>query len=389
MGRALVLSQAECSRCPADSSFSPRALTQKRSCFPLSRVLWDAYLVASRGGGTRWYLLSGALGAVAVLTKSVAIWNLVFLGMACFLSCVRSPERDFAVWRAPAAMVAGALGILAVVLAPFIIYGGFQDFLYSNVSYNSLYARQESLRRATIDDVGALGTFIHAAAPLVAASLMGAVVGARRKWPAVGLITGWTVVTLIGTLSTGHAFAHYYQTLLPGMALMAAPLAMGLPFRFNLLGAVGMFCLAVSCVACARFNLPLIFSGSSTSRITLESSEVYADRAVSNRTIAAYLKSRTSPDDTIYNYGRDSQIYFYASRAPATRYFYDRSFWLDPTTLDETVRELRSNPPKYLVDTGAGPDEDTYYPGSISSILDELYVYEGQVEYAQVYRLKD
>lgn len=115
--------------------------------------------------------------------------------------------------------------------------------------------------------------------------------------------------------------------------------------------------------------------------------------------LGAYLAERTLPGESIYNFGRDSQIYFYADRRPAARRLYDRSFWLDPSTLVETIEILRAERPAYIVDTvrrttphppagltvRVGPN---YYPPAFAALLVDYYEFVGRVLYADVYRLR-
>ncbi|MDA1062624.1 MAG: hypothetical protein O2895_06945 [Chloroflexi bacterium] len=116
--------------------------------------------------------------------------------------------------------------------------------------------------------------------------------------------------------------------------------------------------------------------------------------------IGAYLAARTTPEERIYNFGRDSQIYFYAGRQPATRFLYERVFWIDPPTLDEALATLLAAPPAYVVVT-AGLDvplpslgvttelHGRFYPPAFAAFLVDHYRFEGLVEYARVYALID
>ena len=105
------------------------------------------------------------------------------------------------------------------------------------------------------------------------------------------------------------------------------------------------------------------------------------------RRSARSLKAHTSPSETVWNYGRDSQIYFYADRSPAVRFFYDRPYWLDAATLTETIASLRQARPQYIVDTQPGDAWD-YHPPELMALLAQQYDYVGKVQYADLYRLK-
>ncbi|MGE0598949.1 MAG: ArnT family glycosyltransferase [Dehalococcoidia bacterium] len=348
-----------------------------------------AYMAAIRRGGQRWYALSGILGGLAVLTKSVAIWNLAFLGLICLFRCWQSDRNRGASYLPLAAMVGGAVASFLVVLAPFVLFGGAGEFIYANVSYNSLYARQEPATRVLLADIWGLVALANVAAPLVALCVLGSVAGIRRRVPAFWLIAGWSAASMLGALSTGHAFPHYYQALLPGFTLLVAPLAEGLPVTTGRARVLCLACLGIVVLLSVRTNVLLMESSSPSARMAVtEFSQETADRALSNRAIGDYLAAQTDSGESIYNYGRESQIYFYASRRPAVRYFYDRPFWLDSATLDETIAALRVSLPAYIVDTGAGSLGDSY-PPSYLALLNDFYEYDRTVEYAKLFRLKD
>ncbi|MPZ98821.1 MAG: hypothetical protein GEU80_05675 [Dehalococcoidia bacterium] len=113
--------------------------------------------------------------------------------------------------------------------------------------------------------------------------------------------------------------------------------------------------------------------------------------------VAAYLASVTEPGEPIYDFGRQSQIYFLADRPPAAVTFYLRPFVLVDGALEETIAELRATAPRYIVDTEAVSSSpgyaftarlgDYYYPPAFAELLDERYEFVEVVEYAAVYRL--
>ena len=107
--------------------------------------------------------------------------------------------------------------------------------------------------------------------------------------------------------------------------------------------------------------------------------------------LGAYLASITGPDERIYDYGREAQLYFYADRLPASRFFSNRSFFLDPPTTEETVNALREAPPAVIVDTMTPRldfDPKDAPPPAFRDLLEEDYLYAGRVEFADVYLLK-
>ena len=101
-------------------------------------------------------------------------------------------------------------------------------------------------------------------------------------------------------------------------------------------------------------------------------------RAEDSELLGAYIAARTSPDDTIFNLGRESQIYFYAERRPAVRYFYDYVYAYDEETVRITIDALRAEKPVYIIDSIQPPlFESSQRPAELENLLDEEYKYEG------------
>ncbi|HSP54997.1 MAG TPA: hypothetical protein VLS25_05360, partial [Dehalococcoidia bacterium] len=107
--------------------------------------------------------------------------------------------------------------------------------------------------------------------------------------------------------------------------------------------------------------------------------------------LGEYIKSVTTPDDKIFNFGREAPIYFYADRRPAVRYFSDWPFWWDEKTLYGTIKALRAARPAYIIDTAQPPlfeDYTKYHPPVLMNLLREDYTLIGHMYFADIYRLK-
>jgi hypothetical protein len=110
-----------------------------------------------------------------------------------------------------------------------------------------------------------------------------------------------------------------------------------------------------------------------------------------SRQLGEYIAARTEPEEEIFNFGREAQIYFYADRRPAVRYFSDWPFWWDERTLYGTIKALRTTKPVYIIDTAQPPlfeDYEQYHPPVLMNLLNEDYEYVGRLYFADIYRLK-
>jgi hypothetical protein len=107
----------------------------------------------------------------------------------------------------------------------------------------------------------------------------------------------------------------------------------------------------------------------------------------SSRELGAYIAARTQPTDTVFNLGREPQIYFYSDRRPAVQYFYGRAYQYDETTVAPTLEALRQS--VYIIESIQPPRfEPAQRPAAFQRLLEEEYEYEGRVYFAELYRLK-
>ena len=366
------------------------ANTEAFMLLPLTLSLY-ALTHAMRGNGSGWLLAAGTFGALAVLTKQVAGLNLaagtLILG-ALFLREYGASEA----FRSVAKISVGFVAVVGLALVPFILVGAFDDFIYANWTYNRLYVAEEplNLERLATDILG-LRFLLVSAGPLILLSILGLLAATRSsKWDGL-LLGGWLAAGFAGIFLSGRAFPHYYVSLLPTLAILSA---VGVPMlrtpRMSSRVFTGM--VLVSASICLLVNVNIYMQPTPEAKHSLRFAR--SNPELQNRApqLGAYIASITAPDETIYNYGRESQVYFYADRLPATRFMYNRSFFLDPPTIDEAIAELRVSKPPVVLDSAslrADPSWAEDHPPAIQEWLDEEYTYVGQVEFADIYVIKD
>ncbi len=341
-----------------------------------------------------WFLLSGLALGLATMTKPVAIWNLAaLLPLLVWVGRGRGLLWPALAGKA-AAVLAGCLLMMALVALPFVLIGSGDDFLFANLRYNWLYSVQVPAPDKLSNFMSALGFFLVVAGPLALAALTGFVLLLRsRSWVVAVILAAWFAGSLAGVVSTGRFFTHYWVQLLPALALLAAGAfefqsARVLAQRLRL-GLAWLMGLGLLLTLAANFHAYAASSPEGKHLAKYPDPQAQWDN--SSRGLAQYLRTRTSPDQTIYVYGRETQVYFYADRKPAARFIYSEPFSLDPATLGETIRSLYAAKPAYIVDSlqpPIYPDWQRDHPPELIRLLADEYEYAGQVEYAQVYRLK-
>jgi hypothetical protein len=111
----------------------------------------------------------------------------------------------------------------------------------------------------------------------------------------------------------------------------------------------------------------------------------YAKDAVAAPVIAEAVERLTRPGDYIYEWGRESEIYFLADRQPASR-------WLDKSILDEVIDDLEAKRPALILLTLEEHDlERGGYrpPAELAAYLDDHYRYAGRVLYADLFQREE
>ncbi|MBI2914013.1 MAG: glycosyltransferase family 39 protein [Chloroflexi bacterium] len=353
-----------------------------------------AFTQGIRSGRVIWFFLAGFLAALAMLTKQVAVWNLAALVLVGSWWRWRNPDRSWRVIGPALSTLAGAALALSLGALPFIVSGALSDFIYANVLYNYRYVgilstaqRLFILKRTLLF----LAFFMALAGPLIIGALIGFVTALRprRSWPWYAFLA-WTVASGLGVAMGARFYPHYFLQLLPAMAILSTVAIQRLMEgrRPTMLRSGLLLLTGLTVVVFLVTNALLYLSPDATEKRFSESAYYQKQWEKQSRALAAYVADRTPPDQEIFNYGREAQLYFYADRLPAARYFYDWAYVYDESTLPQTIEQLRRDPPLYIVDSVRPPlFQDADRHAAFDAFLEERYEYVGRVEFADVYRL--
>ncbi|HZP26409.1 MAG TPA: glycosyltransferase family 39 protein [Dehalococcoidia bacterium] len=353
-----------------------------------------AFVQGIRDGRARWFFLAGIAGGIAVMTKQVAVWNVMVLLLLAL--CLPRASAEPMLRRAGQALLlaSGACLAVAVVALPFIIAGAGQDFLFANLQYNWLYALQVSAAGKLQGlAVGSL-FFVIVAGPLVVGAVTGvALLVQRRNWGAAILLAAWVGACLLGVVSTGRFFAHYWVELLPALALpTGAAIGFGpSQIRRPRLQTAIAWLAGLAIIFSLLMNAQAYLSPSAAGKHDAKYPETQAQWDNASQELGRYLHEHTLPGQTIYVFGREAQIYFYSDREPAARFLYSQPFTLDSQAMSDTIRTLREVKPTYIVNSAQPPlysGWEAGQPQDFVRLLAEDYEYVGEVAFAQVYRLK-
>ena len=359
---------------------------------PLVAGFW-AFTMGGRGGNRAWFVLAGVLTALAALTKQAAAGPLMGYALWLAILAIRHPDERARHVRSVALLGAGTL----IGLLPFIVYfasrGALYDFWYATVQFNILFSGENPLILKIIPPL------LLDPAPLAGglALWLLAVVGGVRLWRrrdrAAGLILVFAVFSELAAQSFGKVSAHYNVGLVPAAAILGA---VGLD---SIIGdwragrrRMGYATIACSVVSVAASVFLYAMPNSSDRFVVQYAYRDYAYRSLEAPDIAQRVDALTAPTDYVYEFGRQSDIYFLADRRPASRWVHNRAYDIDPTMLDEVIRDLELRQPKLILLTfECVPMSHDFVgcengpPLQLKTYLGEHYVYVGKVDYADFY----
>ncbi|MFZ0828172.1 MAG: glycosyltransferase family 39 protein [Verrucomicrobiia bacterium] len=315
-----------------------------------------AFLSAAKNNQRRILLLilAGALTGIAVAFKQVAAVNWLFQ-LALWPVLVGGEKRmrttlSFAGWSA--AGIAVVWGFIAIY---FFFRQGLGDLVENVFTHNLEYIH-------TIPWPARLGACLQALAMLsrsealvwilATAGLVALSVAGRMK--DLLFLVGWMVTSLIGVSASGYFFPHYFQQLLPVLALMAALGAEALYHaRFwkrvpawSRVATVGTLSAILPLVAI----YPFLFRYTPAQAVKkIYPGNFFAEMPELGRRIARI----TGPNDPIFIFGAEAELLFYAQRVSATRYIFLFPLYGPYRNVREkqlaTAKELSLNRPAAVV----------------------------------------
>ena len=341
-------------------------------------------MVALETGVRGHFALSGLLAGLAMLIKTVAL-PVLLLEMTVIM-LPRSHRRP---WRESAGDLASfVLPVLAVglaVLAGFAAKGGLGDFIYWNITFPATY------RNSRVTGPPLLTVLYHLL-PALAVPLFLTCCSLPRFWHNrrnhTELFTLLLVPAACCTVAMpGKYFPHYFINLLPFLAITAGiglvhaqGLSRGWRFGINTAAAAGLLFMTLVTYPYYTQFTPEQVSTIKYGSIFVESAEA-----------ARYLKERTSPDDYIFQWGLEPEIYFLADRRPPVPYITSVTVeWSrDPDQARARLLEgLLTKRPKYIVvqegvwSEWAGLDE-------VLGVLDQHYVPDRPLPFGYIARRRD
>ncbi|HEX4956347.1 MAG TPA: glycosyltransferase family 39 protein [Thermoanaerobaculia bacterium] len=338
----------------------------------------------SRGARPRTFLWAGLAFGASFLSKQPAVFD----GMAAGGFLLLWQWKEGLLWRRETLVRALALAggfclAVAGAVAYFAAHGALGDFYLYFWSYNvEHYTAVVPLadRLAALNPWEFRRHYLRANPLLFAAAVVAGARAAfglaqwgRRAVNARLLVTLWLLAAFFGASYGGRNFGHYFIQLLAPACLTAALLLRELWLAAGRAGAWRGFApallrsLLVVTVA-VGLALPL---WRYRRDLALLSFDQPARPNVPREKLLAFLAETTRPEDKIFVWGYDPEVYVLSGRRPATRYSnanyltgllpwenhrpgVDTSAHIVPGAWDILMRELEATPPVLIIDTSPG-----------------------------------
>lgn len=275
-------------------------------------------------GAVPQMLACGALIGVATAFKQVAALNwplLVCLSPFLISTGTRPRWRTtvkFTLWSGT-----GAAFVWLLIAGYFFLRGGFSDLLYNVLTHNLEYihATPWSERMKLCAETLTRLSRVQAIAWGFAA--LGIVAAARQpSRSSLLLLVGWLAASFGGVSASGYYFPHYFQQLLPAIALAsgfgAQAVARGLARKGISKYACGAVVAALLALLPLATWLPFARMAPRAAARRIFPFNIFAEMPQ----IGGYIAQNTKPDDRVFVFGAEAEILFYAKRVSATRYIF-------------------------------------------------------------------
>ncbi|MEY2600992.1 MAG: hypothetical protein QOJ36_311 [Verrucomicrobiota bacterium] len=266
-------------------------------------------------------LACGALMGIAIAFKQVAAVNW-FLLIALY-PIFAAPEKR---WRAAIAFaiwsLGGLLAIAGIVGLYFWTRHGLSELIDNvfthNLEYIGAMTWSDRLQfcSETIARLARTETLVWI---FSAMGLITLVITRKEKW--FVFLAGWLITSMIGVSASGYFFPHYFQQLLPPLALIAAFGAQWLselrPWRSSWIPSALFGLLLV--VLPLKTLWPFWFSYTPADAVrTIYPGNFFAEMPE----FAARIAQVTSSEQRVFVFGAEPELLFYAQRVSATRYIF-------------------------------------------------------------------
>lgn len=328
--------------------YYPKMLAANSEMFavlPAALTVWC--YVRARDRGAAWLLAAGALGAVTLLCKQVALATFAAVLADRAVTGLREPLRAL---RDLALLALGFAGVVVAMVLHLQRIGAWDDAVFWTWTYVLHYY----IPSGTADH-GALYNLATSFVPFLATMSPLIYLAVRGRDRALSALYWWLAGNVCAGLVGGRMYGHYFLLFVPALATLAgigAARWYGGAHRRERRWLIAL----IAAMAGAFFLVATMYEGATGSAFSPSPDYREASR---------YVRDQTAPDDRIFVWGWFPALYVAADRCPSTRFVYthvlsganasgaERNHNV-PEGWDMLMHDLEAAPPAYILDTSPG-----------------------------------
>jgi 4-amino-4-deoxy-L-arabinose transferase-like glycosyltransferase len=332
-----------------------------------------ALTLALRRKSTPWLAAMGLLAGLSIITNQSSAVHFLFQ-----LWLVKRYSSWS--WRTSVLVPSAAMTtVFGLVALPYLANGSFGDLWYGAVKYPLMYAEGSTVGERAGRSLYQAMWFSVVGGPLVVLACIGlwATIAKRGSLEKQVLIA-WACATLIAISLNGRLHTYYLVGLYPILGLLAGSgITEVLTWRWRRpIMALPALLIIFAYLASVGMNLGMYTQPTGEGKLMAWASAENQIREAQSRRVASLLTTLTTPRDTIYNLGRQGEIYFYANREPASRFLHEWPLLTDPNNLSEVLDDFAEKAPAVIIDTQwpeylEGLTEE--YPWALSEFISGNY----------------
>ena len=311
----------------------------------------SCFLVSIRKNVQRewiWLFLAGLFSGLAIMIKQVAVLNfLVLFGFVLYGAVKPYGKFQSAVVRKFLCLILGFMIFPLFFILYFWSKGAFLDFVNVSIFENLVYVRCQTwawmhLLRVILLENSVLW--------VLAFSSAGYIFFKERDTKHLLLVI-WTLFSVCSVFAGKAFYGHYFIQVIPGLSLLSAYGILKYTEKpRNILLGLGIGILLFFLLGFALVD-QVQFYFLSTKEISIK--KYPSAKFGEALELANLLKPETVPQDTIFVWGAEPEIYFYTRTRCASRYIYYYPLIFEaPGVLErrkELLLELEKNKPKFII----------------------------------------
>ena len=301
----------------------------------------------------RWFL-AGLFSGLAFLSKQVGFFN--FLPLLLF-AVPWNNYLELKAWKKTAWLVLGFISFPIAALLYFYFQGALSDYIFCNFTYNFAYIDPSLIgQKLEVRSIGRILDILFKENSIIwlLTGLGSVYLLIKERSREYILLLLWAIASLIGLSLGGFFFGHYFIQIIPALCLLSA-LAVVRWQDLSLSKFMKVFLIIV-----LVFLSTLIMVNQYQYYFAYSPEEVSVKKyGITNfvvaRKLAKILEQRTQPDDQLFIWGAEPEIYFYAKRKCASKYIFFYTIFLNKgqqfvdSVYDEVMTSVKNNKPRYVI----------------------------------------